>query len=1041
MPSQTRIINKINTILSANRGIQVRLNTGGVCAGLAAVFVKCTLEGRKEKFLESLDQIVNLPDDYKLGTNKELDQFIIDVEKAYMPDENINRYIAQSDIEEAIKVNGRKPRNEYNIGLITSEENWGMILDGIINQKRSVMIHSPTHAVAIHFVNGKIVLYDPNADQIEEFDHAIDAIKRIQQCMFYTKKPFGLNMRVFADPTDDLEPDYPNKAEIHDIVFPDRKHVKEKFKFDNDEFDSAFFATGARDDETLDLLFERKAVENIPNIGGVYSNKRLINHLCNLEATSDNNRWLLLEAIGGFLLNGAPTDIKRLVNKYKNDYSTGRDLNILKTEVVEPVVKSLFVRQNSRLKQKEDHTSLLKLMKEMNLEFQYPREYRQLSLLTAENSDTPENNIKTVIQSWGHLSLQEILEQIRVAALFNRPFLVKNLVDHLQTAYPSWKSQQIERYNLIDKQLICSGAPEVISQLLTKGFKIDIKLVQDIFDRNDVRLFEKCLPHIGNRNNPEKSLPFAQLPQRGERCDLFANVEGLSYLKVFIFLGKMDLIQENWNDSASKVAIQEALVFAYRCQNSNFIKFLEDIKNIQLLKVNVKILMQEAFKNKSLPLLTTLSRTYNIFSPSIADDDNFASIIDLCDDAGDFSLLTKNWDKITPERKIALLEMAVEDAAESPQFLSLLFWLASNDTQLCLFYIKETIEDLKLPKEKNTLSLLERLASLLPRAATIENIKLPEDFAPYTLQVGSINLLRVTQQDHNFTLDKVFKSLSDTSKAVKEKAIISVLENNSELLKDPNLIYGLAFDKCYDAIAYLLTSGKIKLNEKQYEFLLNRVFDTAGTRANTISDEKLKLITYLLESPFSTSKTFIDFVGMNEIKILNELKRLGNAKPILLLFSNPELNLPNNFELLRGTSLDEVFKTACEQMNLSIVDALLAFPDRFSPNFSVNDHIQKMLNKLGRKDELYNKLYEEKCAGIYSYVLKNEIMQTIFERSELLQAMPANANNFELASQLIDEIMPINFSFLYRALREGHFDMIDTIFENVPQLQSPSMLA
>ena len=75
MPSQMKIISRVNNILSRNRGVEIRFDPGGVCAGLAGLYAKYSLEGNGEYFLAQLEQLAKLPEDYKLGTNKKIDKF------------------------------------------------------------------------------------------------------------------------------------------------------------------------------------------------------------------------------------------------------------------------------------------------------------------------------------------------------------------------------------------------------------------------------------------------------------------------------------------------------------------------------------------------------------------------------------------------------------------------------------------------------------------------------------------------------------------------------------------------------------------------------------------------------------------------------------------------------------------------------------------------------------------------------------------------------------------------------------------------------
>lgn len=97
MPSQSQLIPKINRIFRSNK-CDFEFNRGGVCNGLSALFTKYTLQNQEHKFFHLLATVNTLLDDYKLGTNPEVDKFLVDVETAFRPG-RYNRGLQQSDIE------------------------------------------------------------------------------------------------------------------------------------------------------------------------------------------------------------------------------------------------------------------------------------------------------------------------------------------------------------------------------------------------------------------------------------------------------------------------------------------------------------------------------------------------------------------------------------------------------------------------------------------------------------------------------------------------------------------------------------------------------------------------------------------------------------------------------------------------------------------------------------------------------------------------------------------------------------------------------
>ena len=57
MPSQGKIINAVNYCLKQRANIDFQLNEGGVCAGLAGLYVKYALENKINRFFDILNRL------------------------------------------------------------------------------------------------------------------------------------------------------------------------------------------------------------------------------------------------------------------------------------------------------------------------------------------------------------------------------------------------------------------------------------------------------------------------------------------------------------------------------------------------------------------------------------------------------------------------------------------------------------------------------------------------------------------------------------------------------------------------------------------------------------------------------------------------------------------------------------------------------------------------------------------------------------------------------------------------------------------------
>lgn len=101
MSSQGKIINAVNLCLKQKPNIDFELNQKGICAGLAALYIKYALENKTSQFFSLLDQLATLPSNYRLGTNHAIDSFIIQIDKAFRPSEYYGYEIHQGDLEKS----------------------------------------------------------------------------------------------------------------------------------------------------------------------------------------------------------------------------------------------------------------------------------------------------------------------------------------------------------------------------------------------------------------------------------------------------------------------------------------------------------------------------------------------------------------------------------------------------------------------------------------------------------------------------------------------------------------------------------------------------------------------------------------------------------------------------------------------------------------------------------------------------------------------------------------------------------------------------
>ncbi|KTD48175.1 ankyrin repeat-containing protein, partial [Legionella quinlivanii] len=269
MPVQTKIIDSVNELLK-KKGFELKLNTGGVCGGLASIYVKYFLEGKETEFFEMERKLANPPKNYNMGDDPDFDNFIKDVEIAFNS-QIYHKGTYQGDLNAILKFDGKPVNNEYNIGLVDTRAKWGEILGSIKNEGRACYVASNNHAIAISFSNNRYVVYDPNYDEddnkkinnTKSFDTAAKAIEEIEKC-FGDVNPsnlyrdyLGISVRVFAHPNEKRAAVYPSKTDLHRTHFSTPPSLTRSITHpDGYGYDSMTCAIRANDTETIQHLFQ-----------------------------------------------------------------------------------------------------------------------------------------------------------------------------------------------------------------------------------------------------------------------------------------------------------------------------------------------------------------------------------------------------------------------------------------------------------------------------------------------------------------------------------------------------------------------------------------------------------------------------------------------------------------------------------------------------------------------------------------------------------------------------------------------------------------
>lgn len=85
MPTHNRMIDALTLCLKQKSTKDFKLDNSSAYAGLANLYENYALENKTEQFFEALAQLCSIPNDYLIGDNPILDNFIIQLEKVFHP--------------------------------------------------------------------------------------------------------------------------------------------------------------------------------------------------------------------------------------------------------------------------------------------------------------------------------------------------------------------------------------------------------------------------------------------------------------------------------------------------------------------------------------------------------------------------------------------------------------------------------------------------------------------------------------------------------------------------------------------------------------------------------------------------------------------------------------------------------------------------------------------------------------------------------------------------------------------------------------------
>lgn len=248
-------ITNLNKYLDFNK-LPVRMNTGGICKGLACVHAKYVLEGREEEYFRFLKEVAAMQDGSK--HDAEVDRFVIEVVVSFMP-EVFDKTKAQRNSIEALQINLKSLKSAFDFGMVAPDFKWVSVLQSIKLQTDEVMlVDFVGHAVNVRSIGGgEYTIYDPNYSTgfkiVKGEEGVVGELNKIARTIGVNAKNLGMAIQVVRPP------DMPRKFTDRALLY--EKHLVPGAKqeaADGDVIDNLYFAI-ANDDEVAFNCLVKKA--------------------------------------------------------------------------------------------------------------------------------------------------------------------------------------------------------------------------------------------------------------------------------------------------------------------------------------------------------------------------------------------------------------------------------------------------------------------------------------------------------------------------------------------------------------------------------------------------------------------------------------------------------------------------------------------------------------------------------------------------------------------------------------------------------------
>ncbi|MBL7481266.1 hypothetical protein [Legionella bononiensis] len=956
MPLQVKIIDSVNKVLSKN-DTPVKLNKGGVCGGVASLYVRYSLEGKKREFFELSKQLANLPEEYQIGQNSDIDKFIREIEIEFNRFNYTKGQYYQGDMEHTVFIDGKPIKKEFSIGLVASFAKWSNLLEQMRNEGRACYIRSHNHAIALSFVDNQYEIYDPNYDEDNDenpnaqatntrrFITADEAINELSQQFGYPDNSnVGLGIIVYANPNDTTPATYPDKNKLL------RESLKSKPDYQRDigikdkdwNYNSLFFATNINDRQTVEYHLQQGEIEikECPYLMQMESNNELVFQLYS-NSNKNNKQTLLYYAIWAGNIE--------LFQQMSEDYQ--------KKHVVTPVEKLAFktlVQHNLSLLRAAQSSNPVCIMEVLKLYKSYdiPLDSISESILTKIIIQLTKNGnaelLKAFTQEIPVLSESVILTGISTATNHDKRGALSFWLG-VRESLP-----KTENSTLINKKLISKASLLNFQQLIQSGFTVAPPLFSESLKRNRHEFFELSI--ASNPTSVWKEF-IAKLHDHSleEPIDLLRQNQELTALQVLISYKENDLIKRNWPASVPANTGTEALKFACECGNKEMVEFftrkkfkvstdfhVEQLKNA--LKVN---------DHQRLEALLSSSIDYAQFFTR-SNKQLITELIQL----GTYEFIIRAWNnyKNNSQNKQPL-------TANHLQLADLLWIAVTHNNKKLYEHITKEAPDLALKTIKEIIDSNNaefypyaiKLAMALP--AFSENFSSPplHQFIRDELSKYEQKLFERTTKDDEYA-DKKFRTEARQLIQPLCNILMYAIENHYfSFAEELNSQVHLSLNEIYD----LFVTAHQNKNYKSVEFLLSHYPNLSTNKQiylKLAESEEFDLLALLLQKNKPMDHTIY-------IRLLKEAVR-AHHEPVIQLLS-PYINSAYKIE---GSPLYEAIREKNEEGYL----LLIKYDAEMSPRQLFSLAIKQS------NDRLLEAAFQKPKFAQFFRTHSNELLHTLF---------------------------------------------------------------